>query len=281
MGLRLREIYKFYEVSELEAFLTAESFTDLLERQRYFELIARQDQKLYEEIEQSKIQIQNKKARLENILIELQDLKAEQSKEKEQALAEKEKRKQVLNDVRTKKEEAEKAIKDLEKAQAEVQSIIDKLERQRKKDLADIPKYKYSGNHYLDKNKGRIPWPTSGKLKSRFGAHEHPVFKTQTFNKGIDISAKKGTPVKTICDGTVAYVSWFRGYGKYLIIDHGEGYYTLYAHLSSIVVKTGAKVNRGEIIGYVGDTGSLIGDALHFELRKNGEPIDPMRYLKK
>lgn len=282
MGLRLREIYKFYQINEFEAFLTAESFADLIEKQRYMELLAVQDQELYEEIEANKARIERKKERLEQIIVTLNELQEEQIAEKEKALTEKTKKEAVLNDVRTQKAEAEKAIKDLERAQEEVQNIINRLESARKRRLAGKPNLpKSTGNHYLDKNKGRVLWPVSGKVITKFGLHKHPVFRTQTFNKGINIAADKGTPIKSIDDGNVVYVSWFRGYGKYVIIDHGEGYYSLYAHCSDILVQVGEKISRGQVIAHVGDTGSLVGNALHFELRKNGEPIDPLLYLKK
>ncbi len=99
------------------------------------------------------------------------------------------------------------------------------------------------------------------------------------FHTGIDIGVGYGTPIHAADSGTVIYATWMSGYGNVIIIDHGNGISTLYAHQSSLAVGMGARVARGQVIGYVGSTGFSTGPHLHFEVRLNGTPVDPLAYL--
>jgi septal ring factor EnvC (AmiA/AmiB activator) len=101
------------------------------------------------------------------------------------------------------------------------------------------------------------------------------------FQSGIDIQAEKGAPVHAVCSGQVIYSSWFKGYGNMIIIDHGDHYYTLYAHLEELFKTNGDIVQAGEVIATVGDSGSMSGPGLHFEVRHHGKPVDPEKWLKK
>jgi len=293
---RLVEIYKFGKYNPLEVLLTANSFTDMIERYRYMQLIAAQDRALYNEIEAQKQVVAARKTELEHQLTELQrtiDLKVAEKATLEQ---ERERRKALLQKIRTQKNSYERAIRELEQAQQEAQKIIDQLiaERERQRaaaakahatdDLSLGPDSKLperSGNHYFDKQRGKINWPVQGKLLKKFGREKHPRFGTETFNQGIQIQAEAGTPIRVIGDGEVIYRSVLRGYGKFLIVDHGEGYYTLYAHCQSIEVEIGQIVHRGDRIATVGETGSIGGPSLYFEIRSFGEPVDPLLYLKR
>jgi murein DD-endopeptidase MepM/ murein hydrolase activator NlpD len=108
----------------------------------------------------------------------------------------------------------------------------------------------------------------------------HPKYNTTTKNNGIDINGRYGDNVFAVAPGKVAYADRFMGYGNLVLIDHLDGYYSLYGHLSEILVRVGDEVSVGRIIGRVGESGSLSGPMLHFELRKNGKPVDPVAYLK-
>ena len=128
--------------------------------------------------------------------------------------------------------------------------------------------------------RGRLPWPTDGRVVSPFGAQVHPRFGTRTFRSGIDIEADEGTGVTAVYAGHVVYTGWFKGYGNLIILDHGNEYYTLYAHVSETAVKEGDDVRQGQRIGSVGDTGSLSGARLYFEVRYQGKPQDPEQWLR-
>lgn len=289
---RLVEIYKYGQYNFLEVLLTSDSFTDMLERFVYMQRIAEQDRHLYNEIQYRKEIIAQKKIELENQLTELNDIQAEKKAEETELNRERNRRKSILLAIRTKKDEYEKAIAELKNSQQKTQQIIDNLlaerERTRQKkesnDLSlgpDSKLPKRTGNHYFDTHRGKINWPILGKLITRFGREKHPRFGTETFNQGIRIKAEHGAPIRVIDHGEVIYTSQLRGYGNFIIIDHGEGYYTLYAHCSSIGVNVGNRVNRGQEIAKVGHTGSLFGDCLYFEIRSNGKPIDPLLYLQR
>lgn len=129
--------------------------------------------------------------------------------------------------------------------------------------------------------KGRLLPPVPGKIISRFGIRQTGDYKSFTFQSGIDIRGEQGEPVRSVFKGNVVFAEWLKGYGNMVIIDHGENYYTLYAHLQEMFRKKGDAVDTGEVIATVGDTGSLEGVRLHFELRHHGKPVDPLEWLNK
>ncbi|HEX7550354.1 MAG TPA: peptidoglycan DD-metalloendopeptidase family protein, partial [Candidatus Methylomirabilis sp.] len=141
----------------------------------------------------------------------------------------------------------------------------------------EIPDIRDDGR--FERRRGKLPWPSSGALASTFGRQEHPRFHTVTFNRGIEISAPQGREIVAVADGTVIYADWFKGYGRLLILDHGGGYFTLYAHASDLMAKAGDSVAGGQAIARVGDSGSLEGPQLYFELRHKGKPQDPLAWL--
>ena len=128
--------------------------------------------------------------------------------------------------------------------------------------------------------RGRLPWPTQGRIVTAFGAQVHPRFGTRTFRNGVDIEAAEGKDVAAVYAGHVIYTGWFKGYGNLIILDHGHEYYTLYAHIAEIETKEGDDVRQGQRIGTVGDTGSLAGPRLYFEVRYQGKPQDPVEWLR-
>ncbi len=126
---------------------------------------------------------------------------------------------------------------------------------------------------------GSLSWPVNGPVTSPFGWRIHPILGYKKFHTGIDIGVGYGVPVRSSAAGTVIYASWMGGYGNVIIVDHGDGLSTLYAHQSSLAVGNGAHVARGQTVGYVGSTGFSTGPHLHYEVRVNGNPVDPMGYL--
>ena len=127
--------------------------------------------------------------------------------------------------------------------------------------------------------RGRLHWPVEGRVVGEYGAQIHPRFGTKTFRNGIDIDVAQGTSIVAVYPGRVLYTGWFRGYGNMIIVDHGGSYYTLYAHVSEVKVKEGDEIAQGQTIGTVGDTGSLQGPRLYFEVRHEGKAQDPAQWL--
>ncbi len=122
--------------------------------------------------------------------------------------------------------------------------------------------------------------PINGILTSSFGYRVHPKRKKRHFHSGVDLAAKSGTPIACAAPGKVVFAGWKNGYGYVVMVDHGRGYETLYAHCSKLSVSMGQSVNAGKILAYVGRTGVATGPHLHFEVRKNGVYQNPLRYLK-
>ncbi|MDM8517917.1 peptidoglycan DD-metalloendopeptidase family protein [Desulfobacterales bacterium HSG16] len=129
--------------------------------------------------------------------------------------------------------------------------------------------------------KGLLNLPVKGKIISYFGQYKNAEFNVMNFQSGIDIRADQGLPVRSVAPGTVLYSDWFKGYGNMVIIDHGDSYYTLYAHGAEVFTIKGQAVGKDEVIATVGDSGSMKGPGLHFEVRHHGKPVDPMKWLKK
>lgn len=126
---------------------------------------------------------------------------------------------------------------------------------------------------------GELIWPVNAPVVSPFGYRIHPILHYRKLHTGIDLAAGYGTPIRASDSGSVIYATWMGGYGNVIIIDHGRGISTLYAHQSSLAAGSGAHVSRGQVIGYVGSTGFSTGPHLHYEVRLNGNPVDPMGYL--
>ena len=129
--------------------------------------------------------------------------------------------------------------------------------------------------------RGRLPWPTNGEVVTRFGAQRHPQFGTVVFRRGIEIQARPGEEIRAVDDGVVKFADWYKGYGKLVIIEHPSGFYSLYGHLSRLDMNKENRVQRGQGVGLVGDTGSSRGAKLYFEIRANGEAQDPLLWLAK
>ncbi|MBN1961368.1 MAG: peptidoglycan DD-metalloendopeptidase family protein [Deltaproteobacteria bacterium] len=136
-------------------------------------------------------------------------------------------------------------------------------------------------NEVFAKNKGKLPWPTAGKIGAGFGDTIEPLYGTKISHSGLDFLAANGTPVASVAAGNVVFAGWLNGYGQLIIIDHGNDYHTLYAHLSLIKVMVDDTVAQGAMIGAVGDTGSLTGTHLYFELRHQGIAQDPQTWLRR
>ena len=127
--------------------------------------------------------------------------------------------------------------------------------------------------------KGQLPLPARGQITVGFGRVVNPKFNTVTVQNGVDVEAPAGAPVRAVAPGRVVHAGWFKGYGNLVIVDHGEGFHTLVAHLASMQTAMGEQVDAGDVLGTVGDSGSLKGPYLYFEIRERGRPVDPRPWL--
>ena len=123
--------------------------------------------------------------------------------------------------------------------------------------------------------------PVKGKIVSLFGKFKNTQYQVLNFRSGIEIQTERGEPIQAVYAGKILYADWFKGYGNMIIIDHGESFYTVYAHIEEIFKAAGDVVETGEVMATVGDTGSITGSKLYFEVRHHGKPLDPMQWLEK
>jgi murein hydrolase activator len=187
-----------------------------------------------------------------------------------------EKKKQLLASLRQEKDSRVRALKELEQAALRLQKMIEEMSRRGAGKAPELP-----AGTGLDAMRGKLEWPVRGQVTGGFGKTKHPEFATEVFRKGIDIEAPIGEEIRAVEKGRVVFAERFSGYGRMVIIDHGERYFSVYAHLSEILKKTGDAVKRGETLGTVGDSDSLAGSRLYFEMRKDGKSIDPLPWFRK
>ena len=275
---RLREIYKRRLTGYLEILFNSESFSDFLTRFRYIKNILSLDAEVINDIRQQMKKIENNKMNLENREEILSLLKKEVEKEKENIDFSIKARKSIINKIDSQKEVYLKSLKELEQSSQEIKNIIERIYKQQEEDSKKATQKEVPAIT-LKPKKGILALPVQGKLISGYGRHKNTDFNTYTFNSGIDISAPLGQVVHAAGSGEVIYTGSIKGYGQIIIIDHGGRVTTLYAHLSKISIDIGDKVKKGQIVGQVGDSGGVSSTRLHFEVRVEGKPTDPMNWL--
>lgn len=266
--VRARTMYENSGIEYLEILFGAEDFSDFLTKIEMISQLMKYDQSILDMLEETKKQIHDAKKELEDILVR-QEENAKTLEERKASLDETLLQKQALVDELAADVEKYKAI--YEAAEAAENALI--RENQKALSYSANP-VKYSGGKF------NWPVPASGRITSEYGWRNHPVYKTRKFHTGIDIGAGYGLDIVSAADGTVTLATTNGGYGKCIIINHGSGITTLYGHCSSLLVETGDKVKKGQLIGKVGSTGVSTGPHLHFEVRINGSTTDPLTYLK-
>ena len=272
----VREMYKQWRYRYMEILFSDSSLPGILGRYRHLALLShRQAQGVASTLEQ-----RNKLGRdwekLQDSYREVLRLRAEKEKENKRQAQLVVRRTETLNDIRKKKESHLNAIATLERTREEIERLIRLMEQRRlSADDAGLAGLSFSTL------KGLLEWPVKGNVIGSFGRTRHKRFGTTTFNSGIDIRAPEGEPIACVAAGVVEYVTWLPGYGNCIIVNHGNGYYTLYGHALDVLVEAGNKVTAGGTIATVGETGSINGPCLHFEVRKGVDAVDPLEWLRK
>ncbi len=281
---RLRAIYKVGPARDLEVLLSQQSFAQLLARWDFLLMVAEQDRQLMEEVRDRKQVVEALETRLEGHLSQIERTTRQTTGENQRLARLRGERASQVQTIQTQRQAYEAAAAELDRSARALQRLLVQLEQKREAEAnrarsegrAPQP---YSGN--FAKGEGSLEWPVRGPLVGHFGPETHPRFGTTINNNGIDIGAQIGTPVRAVAKACVEYTSEdYASYGPIVILNHGDGYFTLYAHLSEILVSVGQEVPAGQIIGRVGDTGSLKGAILHFEVRKGGTALNPEQWLQ-
>ena len=283
LGRRLRNMYKYGPAREMELLFSTSSFAQLISRWDYMVMVSEQDRLLMEDVRSRKDLVERLETRLEGHLAEV-DRTSRQTTSENQRLAQQRQQKQsTVKEIQTQRQAYEQAAAELERTARSIQTLLARLESKRKaaeqQQSPGRQPVPYTGD--FARGQGSLEWPLRGEIVGRFGPETHPRFNTTTMNNGIDIRADIGTPVRAVAKGRVDYTSEdFGTYGQMIILNHGDGFYTLYGHLSEISVSNGQEISSGQVIGRSGDTGSLKGPILHFEVRRGASPQNPTSWLR-
>ena len=270
----LVNLYKLGRLSYLRVLLSLQSSADFLRGYKYIAILSEKDRQKLHQFKMNVLELQQSQHKLEEDTLRVKNLKQSAENKRAEIKTTKNKKEQLLTNIRQQRELELATLQELQESSARLERLITELIRQREAALS--PGVGLS----LNLLRGQLDWPVASEVTVPFGSIKHPRFNTYTPHNGVDFAAPEGMPATAIYDGVVIYADWFRGYGNLLIIDHGYRYWSLYAHLSQFVVKVKDRVNRGDVIGIVGETGSLKGPYLYFELRHKGKPLDPLKWLK-
>ena len=266
LASRLKQIYKHGRINPAYYFLESSSAWEILKNYKYLSIVVEQDKKLAQKIYLDKTWMEKNKKKISSDLSQLESLKKEKAKESNTLKKRKKSYEKLLKEISKEKKYYNLAISDLEKSKKRIEDLLESYEK--KVVVVETPK------GIFETLKGRLFWPAEGKISLNYGEQTDSKFKTKIFNPGIDIRNQPGREVKACTSGKVLYSSWLRGYGNFVILAHGNGYYTLYARLSEVLVNEGEEVESLQTIGKTGT------DDLHFEVRKGKKDLDPLEWLK-
>lgn len=263
---RLRAMYRVHRRSRLDVLLTARDFSSLIWRTRALSTLVERDLEMLRETRLAVAFQEESRRRLERVEASVRDRSAQLAAEQEQSLAQQELLGELLRRIAGDTSQAKRLVRELEAAERRLSRLVDEFE-------SEVDSSPFA------QLRGALRWPTNGMIEVGFGKVINPRFNTETFQKGLDLRAPAGSPVVAVAPGKVVFAGWLRGYGNLLIVDHGSSYHSLVAHLSGFTRAVGDNVEAGDLLGRVGDTGSLKGPYLYFEIRKNGVAIDPADWL--
>lgn len=251
--------------------LQSQNLNQLLDRRQRLKRVYQADQQLLSNLKTQADQLQAQKAQIElkknQISLLTQQLAAEKSEYEAQAKTQE----QLVGRLTSDRQALEAAEVQLAQDSQNLSLLIQQrlLQRQQRSAPGGIVAY----------GTGRMGFPTNGPITSNFGLRVHPILGTERFHAGTDFGAPEGTPIHASDRGVVLFAGWYGGYGNTVILDHGNGLTSLYGHASELYVQEGQAVQRGQAIATVGSTGLSTGPHLHFEIRQNGEPVDPLAFL--
>lgn len=262
---RLRQIYKQGEVNILEVLFQATSLNDFLTRFEFLKRIAENDTELLAILESERTALENKKKDLENQKSDLIALKASKETKSQQLQIASSRQETLAKELESQKEAYQKMLNDFQEQSEIIASTIRRMQSVG----GQSPTW--------------VQWPTPGqhRVTSKYGSRIHPITKKASFHTGIDIGAPYGSNIIAAANGKVLFAGWQGAYGNAIIIDHGGGLSTMYAHQSKFLVKAGDTVKINQPIGKIGTSGWSTGPHLHFEVRINGDHVSPMDYLRK
>jgi septal ring factor EnvC (AmiA/AmiB activator) len=272
----LRSMYIRSQRSDLEMIMTSRSFSELLTSVKISRTLARLGARMLAEVRTEGQILRREQRQLNAALAEIWQTREEQNLENdrlEELLAE---QMGALRELETEREDLKKQLLQMGANEQKLSYVLTDLEQQRVERAA----VQTAPGNALVEQAGHLEWPVRGKLIRGFGRSVHPKFKTVTLNNGFNIAAPAGSPVSAVADGTVEFSDHLPGFGQCVILDHGAGYYTLYAHLEGVFVDKAEKIARGQVIAEVGRPATGDEPQLYFEVRQGRTPLDPADWLQ-
>ena len=274
---RMVALYKLRWLGTFHVLASADSLHELLQRKTAIERILTYDQKVIQELTVNRMDLKTVQSKLEAQRDTKRRRVAEYQKQIEQMAIERRKRTKLLDHVRKEKSTHLAAIESLIKAAT---NLDEKMKNLSAKSNAKAPQ-DFAASQPFRTYKGLLKMPVKGKIVSLFGKFKNTQYNVSNFRSGIEIQTERGEPIQAVYAGKILYADWFKGYGNMIIIDHGDNYYTVYAHIEETFKTAGDLVEIGEVMATVGDTGSITGSKLYFEVRHHGKPLNPMQWLER
>lgn len=262
---RLRQLYKHPPSNHIAFMLESRDIEDAAIRTYAFRRIVHQDATIITTTKEAKEELEQQEAILRQQQAKLASLRNAISAQTQELREAEDEQEDLLKRVQSERMTYERWLREWEEESRAIGALLRRLQRARRDQPRPIPIWR---GHFIR--------PVSGKIVSGFGYRVHPIFRRVKFHYGIDIAASYGTPIRAAADGVVVFSGWRRAYGNTIIIDHGDGLATLYAHCSRLLVSEGSVVKQGQVIALIGSTGLSTGPHLHFEVRRYGEPFNPL-----
>lgn len=277
---RVRDIYINGRLSYLDVVVGSKDFSDFANRMEMLKRILQSDMDLINTIKTEREDIASKKAKLEENRAKVLELEKVAQEKQNLINQKKAERQAVLERAMNDRDTAERAYNELMASSASITAMLQQRAAERAAAAAAAASQGGGGGGATwVQGTGQLAAPVVAPITSDFGWRIHPIYGTRRLHAGTDFGVDEGTPVHAADGGVVVEAGWVSGYGYTVIIDHGNGMSTLYAHNSDVAVSPGQTVSKGQVVSYSGNTGGSTGPHLHFEVRINGEPTDPMGYL--
>ena len=276
MAKRMVALYKLNWLGKFQLMASATSLNELLQRKTAIARILAYDEKVMSQIMDNRRSLEIMRSQLHAQRDEKRRRAERYQQEIDRMAAERTKRSKLLAYVRKEMSAQQASVESLKQAALELDEKIQNLGVGVTGTAAD----EYFEDKPFQAYKGLLKMPVKGKIVSLFGKFKNTRYDVLNFRSGIEIETERGEPIHSVYRGKILYADWFKGYGNMIIIDHGNSYYTVYAHIEEVFKTAGDVVESGEVMATVGDTGSMTGPKLYFEVRHHGKPLDPMQWLK-
>jgi len=269
LAFRLRRLYRAGPGQALRRFVGGQGAQHYWSGVRYASLLNARDARMLDRYRETSRKLDHEREVLGQKQAELASLQEELAASRSRLDAARAGQRRALAEIRQDQDKRRAAVDELREAAEALSHLVTSFDASGEAPGPDMMKFR-----------GLLDWPARGQVSAGFGTVIHPRFRTRVPHPGWDIDAPVGSEIRSVFDGQVAFAAWMRGYGLTAIVDHGGGLLSIYAHSAALLVEAGENVRRGQVLGTIGETGSLRGPFLYFELRLDGQPVDPREWLR-